>query len=52
MKAKQIESFEAVAGELLEDLGYPRAVPHPGSAALLHSRRMREAFAQDARTRS
>jgi hypothetical protein len=52
MRAEQIERFEAIAGELLENLGYPRAVPHPSSAALLHSRKMRESFAQDPRTRN
>lgn len=52
MKAEQIERFEAIAGELLENLGYPRAVPHPSSAVLLHSRKMRESFAQDPRTRN
>lgn len=52
MRAEQIESFEAIAGELLENLGYPRAVPHPSSEALLHSKKIRESFAQDPRTRN
>ena len=52
MRDEQVERFEAIAGELLENLGYPRAVPHPSSAALLHSRKMRESFAQDPLTRN
>jgi hypothetical protein len=52
MTAQQVESFEAIAGELLENLGYWRAVSRPSSAALLHSRRMRESFVQDPRTRN
>jgi hypothetical protein len=51
MSPEHIESFEAIAGELLEDLGYPRAVPRPSSETLHHSSKIRESFAQDPRTR-
>ncbi len=52
MTPDQIESFEAIAGELLEDLGYPRAVPRLSSEVLQHSSRIRECFAQDPRTQN
>jgi hypothetical protein len=52
MSPEHIESFEAIAGELLEDLGYARAVSRPGSEALHHSNRIRESFSQDPRTRN
>jgi hypothetical protein len=52
MTPDQIESFEAIAGELLEDLGYPRAVPRLSSEALQHSSKIRECFAQDPRTQN
>jgi hypothetical protein len=50
MKPEQIESFEAIAGELLENLGYSRAFPHPSLESVLHSNNIRESFAQDPRT--
>ena len=33
MPEEQVRSFEAVAGGLLEQLGYPRRFPRPGAAA-------------------
>jgi hypothetical protein len=52
MPPEQVESFEAIAGKLLEDLGYPRAVPRPSSEAMRHSSKIRESFARDPRTNS
>ena len=38
MPAGQVEVFEAVAGEVLSDLGYPRRYPHPSGAAARRAR--------------
>ena len=38
------ERFEAIAGPLLEDLGYPRAHPRPARKILLRARVLRAAF--------
>jgi hypothetical protein len=43
-----VERFEAAAGDLLEELGYERAVPNPSSEALEQAARIREAFAREA----
>ena len=43
-----VERFEASAGDLLEELGYERAVPNPSSEALEQAARIREAFAREA----
>jgi hypothetical protein len=48
MPAKDIERFEAAAGDLLEELGYPRACPHPPEEKLAWAVRIRESFARDA----
>ncbi|HYQ82484.1 MAG TPA: sulfotransferase, partial [Rubrobacter sp.] len=48
MPAKDVERFEAAAGDLLEELGYERAVPNPSSEALEHATRIREAFTREA----
>jgi hypothetical protein len=44
MNAGELERFEAVAGELLDELGYPRAVPRPGAAARAAAARLRDTF--------
>jgi hypothetical protein len=41
------ERFEAAAGTLLEELGYPRAVPNPSTEALEQATNYRELLAQD-----
>ena len=41
------ERFEAAAGPLLDELGYPRAVRNPGVAALERAARYRHLLAQD-----
>jgi hypothetical protein len=48
MTAEDVERFEAAAGELLDELGYPRAVPRPRPEALEHASKIRELLAQDA----
>lgn len=48
MPATDIQRFEAAAGNLLEELGYERAVPNPSSEALEQAARIREAFTRDA----
>ena len=50
MPRESVERFEAAAGDLLEELGYPLATsPKPG--AMEHAARMREYFARDASSR-
>jgi hypothetical protein len=46
-----VERFEAAAGDLLEELGYERAVPNPSSRALEHAARTRETFSRDVQER-
>ena len=48
MPVKDVEGFEAAAGDLLEELGYPRACPHPPEQKLAWAARIRESFARDA----
>jgi hypothetical protein len=43
-----VERFEAAVGDLLEELGYERAVPNPSSEALEQAARIREAFTREA----
>ena len=33
MSAKDVERFEAAAGDLIDELGYPRGAPHPNPEA-------------------
>jgi hypothetical protein len=47
MPSDEVERFEAAAGDVLEDLGYSRAFPHPGSAARDRVATLREAFTAD-----
>jgi len=51
MPEADIERFEAVAGDLLEELGYERAFPSPSAETLEHVSNIRETFTQDLRTR-
>jgi hypothetical protein len=46
MPAGDIERFEAVAGDLLADLGYPLAAPRPCPAVLQHAAKIRTTFEQ------
>jgi hypothetical protein len=51
MPAGDIERFEAAAGDLLDELGYPRAFPDPSHEALEHAQEVRRSFRNDARNR-
>ncbi len=44
MPPEEVERFEAAAGELLAELGYPRAFPRIDARAHRHAARMRELF--------
>jgi len=46
MPAEEIEQFEAAAGDLLDELGYPRAVRRLESEAEKHASTIRDLFAQ------
>jgi hypothetical protein len=48
MPSEDLERFEAAAGDLIEELGYPRACPHPPEENLARAARMRETFAREA----
>jgi hypothetical protein len=50
MPAEEVERFEAAAGDLLDELGYPRAYPRPSPRALEHAREVHRAFTQDLRS--
>ncbi len=52
MPAEHQEQFEAVAGGLLDELGYPRGVARPGPEALRRASQIRESFVQELRARS
>ena len=51
MPAEELERFEAAAGELLEELNYPRARPRPRPEALVRAATARGLLAQDPRAR-
>jgi len=51
MPAGDVERFEAAVGDLLDELGYARAVPRPSSEALKHAQKIRHSFRQDLRDR-
>ena len=51
MPADVIRCFEAAAGGLLDELGYPRAFTEPGADALEHAARMRALFTDELRAR-
>lgn len=46
MPPEDVERFEAVAGELLEELGYPRAFPTPGEQASEQAGEVRRRFTE------
>ncbi len=48
MPAEDLERFEAAAGDLLEELGYERAFPHPPEETLAWAARIRESFTREA----
>jgi Sulfotransferase family len=47
MPAAELERFEAAAGELLEELGYPRGAASPGPDAVERAAQARRSFAAD-----
>jgi hypothetical protein len=47
MPAENVERFEATERDLLDELGYPRAIPQPGTEALEQAARIREVFVPD-----
>lgn len=51
MARDDVERFEAAAGPLLSELGYPRAVPSPSDHAVERADRLRHAFADCLRSR-
>jgi hypothetical protein len=51
MPSHDVELFEAVAAELLDELGYPRTFPRVSAAALQRAVDVREAFTRDLRAR-
>jgi len=51
MSYEDVERFEAAAGELLDELGYPRAFPQLRPERLEDASRIRELFALDPRAR-
>jgi hypothetical protein len=51
MCAEDIERFEAIAGDYLEELGYPRACPSPSRASREHASKIRELYTHDAPAR-
>ncbi len=51
MTAEDVERFEAAVGDLLDELGYARAVPRPSSEALKHAQKIRHSFRQNLRDR-
>jgi hypothetical protein len=51
MESTDLERFEAVAGSLLDELGYERAVPHPSREAVEMASRLRNTFIDDLRAR-
>ena len=49
MATEDVDRFEAISGDLLEELGYPRATSSQAPERLSHAARMRELFAGDPR---
>jgi Sulfotransferase family len=47
MQPEEVERFEAAAGALLKELGYPRAVPHPSLRTIEKVSGLRRSFSED-----
>jgi hypothetical protein len=52
MPSEDVERFEAAAGGLLDELGYPRAAPDPQGEMLENAARVRDSFVRDVLARS
>jgi hypothetical protein len=50
MTAEDVERFEVAAGDVLEELGYTRAVPRPRPEMVEQAARIRELFIRDVRS--
>jgi len=48
MPSEDLERFEAASGDLLQELGYPRAVQSPPEEKLARALRIRESFTREA----
>ena len=48
MAGGDIERFEAVAGDLLGELGYPRGAPEPAPAARMRAEAVRDSYVREA----
>jgi hypothetical protein len=51
MSREDVERFEAMSGDLLDELGYPRAVPDPSPEAHQLAAKIRSALDEDFRSR-
>lgn len=51
MPSEEVERFEAVVGDLLGELGYPRAVPEPSAEARAIATELRGAFVRELHSR-
>jgi hypothetical protein len=51
MPVEEVERFEAAVGDLLDELGYPRAVPRPGPRTLRDASEIRKLFVRDVHSR-
>ncbi len=49
MSRPDLERFEAVAGGLLDELGYPRGIDDPSADAIRHARRVHSSYVHEAR---
>jgi hypothetical protein len=52
MDPEDVERFEAVAGDLLDELGYERATPEPSAEASERAARVRQSFSREVERRS
>lgn len=52
LSAEQTEKFEAVAGDLLTELGYARTTVRPCQETLQHATKIRSLFGEDLRSRN
>jgi hypothetical protein len=50
MAAADVERFEAATGDLLDELGYPRAAPQPRPEAVAEASQIRDIFIRDVRS--
>jgi hypothetical protein len=51
MPLEDVERFEAMSGDLLDEIGYPRLHPRPSAGATESAAKIRSAFTEDVRAR-